>query len=455
MDDKLDLIIVYTFADSVGHYFKTLKFKSKVEKDILYINFRVVCDIKHLLPINIHSGKSLKEIVVKFYDNYSDKAPGIKEIQKYVFEIGDDEICLVLDEKGINTEDIFVAKIYCQCIKEHTDNPEILKSVDKYTSLRKEELGLRYKTYSFTDFGFETYIGEEDKNLRVCRFCGKRMYSEIGNVTTFKNKAHAFSAFLGNNSVFCNEECDECNKWFNDKIEGDLKNRYSVYRAIHGWKSRKGNGLTAEGLNCKIRENSISIKKISLASSFTPDFDKDISLKDGIQLNLIEKKGSTFANVYRCFAKYAIACLPSDELHAFKKTVAWIRKEKSPYKLPKVYRYEKAPFISKPLLTIHVRKDNKKDVPYCVVILRAMDMVYLCAVPYCQPHDVGNSMLEEPLHQFIDRYFPGIEFVAEDFNVETKQRVVTHYDLRSSHNISHFYNPQSGYYEFETFHSPL
>lgn len=448
MDKKLNLIIVFTSARSVGHYFKTLKFNSKTEKDILYVDFRVVCDIKHVLPINIHSGKSLKVLVDKIHDKYNDGVPGIKEIHKYVLDISDDEVCLVLDKEGFNADDIFVAKIYCQCIKEHTNTPDILKSVEKYTSLTKDNLGLRYKTYSFADLGYNTYIGEENKNNRVCRFCGKRMHSKDGNVTSFKQKAHAFSAFLGNNAIFCNEECDECNHWFSKGIEQDLENRFSVYRAIHGWKSRGGKPLEIEGINCKISKDTISIKKIHQVPSFTPDFDKDISLKNGIILNLIEKKGTTFANVYRCFAKYAIACLPSNELYAFKKTIQWIMKEKTPHKLPRVYRYEKAPYISKPLLTIHVRIDDKKDVPYCVVILRALDMVYLCAVPYCQPHDVGNSILEKPLHNFIDQYFTGIEFVAEDFNVETKQHVVTHYTVKSQNNISHYYNNETGYYEF-------
>ena len=64
--------------------------------------------------------------------------------------------------------------------------------------------------------------------------------------------------------------------------------------------------------------------------------------------------------------------------------------EKHPHKgvLPPVYRVETLDEVKKPSLCVYIRRDVKKDQPYCVGELRFMENLYVYALPYCKGHDV-------------------------------------------------------------------
>lgn len=80
------------------------------------------------------------------------------------------------------------------------------------------------------------FFGERDKKKQICRFC-KRSYPEV----KFTHKAHAISEALGNSSVFCNEECDECNEYFGNNIEPSLISflNFIVFSLIQAVKNRQ------------------------------------------------------------------------------------------------------------------------------------------------------------------------------------------------------------------------
>ena len=45
------------------------------------------------------------------------------------------------------------------------------------------------------------------RNIEWLRFCGQQV-----PIVSFNNTAHAISESLGNKSVICREECDNCNE---------------------------------------------------------------------------------------------------------------------------------------------------------------------------------------------------------------------------------------------------
>jgi len=79
------------------------------------------------------------------------------------------------------------------------------------------------------------YIGEANKSNRVCRFCGKQ-----DPVVSFKHTSHAISESLGNKSIICREECDNCNDRFSRTIEPDIANMLSSLLTIYSIHGKDG-----------------------------------------------------------------------------------------------------------------------------------------------------------------------------------------------------------------------
>ncbi|CUU82526.1 HNH endonuclease [Campylobacter hyointestinalis] len=74
---------------------------------------------------------------------------------------------------------------------------------------------------------------EDDTNVKKCRFCGKSC-PEV----TFKNISHAIPECLGNKQIICKNECDECNKFFSEKLENHLDKITLPYRNINFLKGK-------------------------------------------------------------------------------------------------------------------------------------------------------------------------------------------------------------------------
>lgn len=93
------------------------------------------------------------------------------------------------------------------------------------------------------------YIGETDKSNRKCRFCGQQV-----PIVSFNNTAHAISESLGNKSIICREECDNCNERFSRTIEPDIANMLSSLLTIYSIHGKNGIRTTA-GKNFKLSLN--------------------------------------------------------------------------------------------------------------------------------------------------------------------------------------------------------
>jgi len=69
---------------------------------------------------------------------------------------------------------------------------------------------------------------------RICRFCDR-----AEPAASFRNLSHVIPAAFGNRSLFCNEECDDCNR-SGSVLESDLANFLALPRALSRIPSRKG-----------------------------------------------------------------------------------------------------------------------------------------------------------------------------------------------------------------------
>ena len=121
---------------------------------------------------------------------------------------------------------------------------------------------------------------------------------------------------------------------------------------------------------------------------------------------------------------------------AFNDTVKWIRGDKHPHRgvLPPVYRIETLDEVSKPSLCVYIRRDAKKDLPYCVGELRFMENLYVYALPYSKGRDVMNSCLAEPLARFVEKRFPGQSFTVQNYCDDEPKMITNHVKIEGDGN---------------------
>ena len=77
----------------------------------------------------------------------------------------------------------------------------------------------------------KVYIG----NKGVCRYCGKN-----NSQVNFKKLAHAIPELLGNKYLFSNDECDDCNSYFDKHLENNLANFLGISRTTSQVVGKKG-----------------------------------------------------------------------------------------------------------------------------------------------------------------------------------------------------------------------
>lgn len=231
-------------------------------------------------------------------------------------------------------------------------------------------------------------IGVEDKKSRVCRFCGKS-FPDVH----FKNKSHAISESLGNKGLICLEECDECNKRFNETIEQDIAHMFAHRLLLYGVAGKNGTPtIKGEGFSMKIDTSSraaLGRDTIVLTLRDMPNTTNIKEMMDGIDkihnlyLNYIPQ------NVYKCFCKYALSLVNSAELPYFKNTIDWINeKPTKKRRLPPVWQYpghaSGAMTNLAPSIIIFRRKQNTKELPYSWAIINFAGISNLFIIPFCK-----------------------------------------------------------------------
>ena len=229
-------------------------------------------------------------------------------------------------------------------------------------------------------------IGIDDKNLRVCRFCGKKM-PEV----SFKHKAHAISEALGNKGLVCLEECDECNTRFNETIEQDLGQMMAPHLLLHGIPGKNGIPvIRGDGFTMKLDTSTratLGRDTIKYIFKDMPNSKDPQKILAGINKDYDSFLQYTPQNIYKCLCKYALSLMDSSELTYYQDTIAWINEPLAKHKLPLVWHYsvnkEGETWERTTSMIIMRRKHSGKDLPYSWAIMIIAGEPYLFILPFC------------------------------------------------------------------------
>ena len=230
-------------------------------------------------------------------------------------------------------------------------------------------------------------IGVYDKGMRVCRFCGKKM-PEV----SFKNKSHAISEALGNKGLICFEECDECNKRFNESIERDIAHLFAPHLMLHGVAGK--NGIpTIEGDGILIKNDTRSRAAIGRDTIVYTLREMPNSQDPRAMAATISNSDYrlysdyTPQNVYKCLCKYVLSLIDSSELPYFQDTIAWINEPLTKHRLPPIWHYsvnaDGKTWEQTTAMIIMRRKHEEKELPYCWAIFIIAGEPHLFIVPFC------------------------------------------------------------------------
>ena len=245
---------------------------------------------------------------------------------------------------------------------------------------RMEQFSSNYSVCIFNGQGRMQYIGEADKSKRVCRFCHRS-----APLTSFTHKSHAISESLGYKSLVCHEECDECNEYFSRTIEPDVVNMHSFLLSLCGISGKKGIRKTC-GENFKFWLDRSS-RQYNSQGTFMMQL-KDLHIENGDirtgfqNLPPLDTSSLKYIpqNVYKCFCKYAVSCLPQNQIGFFQKTIDWINAPANYRRLPMVASCSVD--YTTPLFSLCIRKEQDYRYPDCWASLNIANVRYMFIVPF-------------------------------------------------------------------------
>ena len=233
-------------------------------------------------------------------------------------------------------------------------------------------LSTGYRHFAYGYDGLRTAVGEGDKSKRVCRFCGKKM-----PVAKFKNVAHAISEGLGNKTLLCNEECDDCNNKLS-KTEGNLMHYLDVRRAMGGILTKTdGTVPSVDGKGFVIRGDKDNKAVLYIEKESLP---KGVDANKPFWMKLETEETVTHQGIYKSLCKIVVDLLPVSELKHFKETIGWINGYVLDEELPPYYASYDREQIQQPTVDIYL--SNRQNVePYCTAVVHILDVLFAFVVP--------------------------------------------------------------------------
>lgn len=312
--------------------------------------------------------QDLRDRVAIFIIKYENQFPKVHLIKKFLRALNENDPFLFLD-MDVTTEDdkdFYLRYLICQHTGENL-GVYLKRENELYSELFKD-----YDTWLF-DKNIGERIGEPDKQKRTCRFCGKKAPE-----TTFKQKAHSISEALGNKNIITNDECDICNKKFDEEIERDIISMLDLFRSIWGVQGKNGTPTLVE-------------------KNFTANYENGITITEAIPPKDINKISSTLTeiplrsskkiiqqNVYRALVKFALSVVDRSIIPNFSKTIDWLRGASENSLPPIAIRTEPSYYDPHPSICVSIRKTANKDFPYAVAELRFRYMTFVYIIPFAK-----------------------------------------------------------------------
>lgn len=252
-----------------------------------------------------------------------------------------------------------------------------------------DSLSENYKLLVSHHLNDDNKIHLGDKKQKTCRFCGKK-HPEV----KFKMITHAIPEFTGNKTLISEYECDICNGLFS-KMETQMSNYMNLYHTAAQVLGKRGVP--------SYKPNSQQESRIELGSS-TVNI-KSVQGDEPIVHFDEEKKTLTYQGhrsyvpqmVYKCLTKMAMTIMPENELKFFSATLDWLQ-DKIEYSKNLIVRFRfypgirPLPFVS---CMLFKRKDDTKNVPYCLFVLAYSNFVFQIHVPCCEKDAILDGKMVE------------------------------------------------------------
>lgn len=309
----------------------------------------------------------LKANLSRFVECYGESAQHLRRLKKTICDLNDGEFFLILPGNPSSTAE------QCQCeqLVLQLNHPEMRT----YDAEHQQFFGALLQEYDIFSPRTEepTLNGNSQKKDRICRFCHRSM----NDGATFKKKAHAIPAALGNQYLKLEDECDDCNAYFGEKVEPTLIELLNIQRVFLG--------IEARGSRPKIKFSGGSMfhdgeKMIVISDKISEDASGVLSAQIGKEKRVVPLR------FYQALVKIALSVIPAEELAALEKTIKWVRyDESSGGALPKVAA-SVVPFPPSPTaqITLYIRKSGTSRLPHVVSEFRLGCYMYVYALPFSE-----------------------------------------------------------------------
>lgn len=258
-------------------------------------------------------------------------------------------------------------------------------------------------------------VGEQDVELRRCRFCG----CTISDGISFNHVSHAISESLGNKHIFTLEECDECNQKFS-KLEQHITNFFRVMLYTYGIEGKKS------------RKNPSGLRKLE-----TPDY--GFSEEQGVKKIHIKKKSQELyddlvnegtissqaplkfdkfipLNVYKALCKFALCLFNNEDLQYFSNLLNWVTDK---IHLPFAPKVLMAPYnmpTEHPKFA-HFAQNIDKNTPYRIGMFFISNLVFLVEFPTDDNFNTTDTeQHSNPLNGLAECLFPDYKFDVIDLS---------------------------------------
>ncbi len=281
-------------------------------------------------------------------------------------------------------------------------------------------------SYGAYSRGPKKYISDGEN--RLCRFCHKAKPD-----TTFKNESHAIPECLGNHQLILLDECDNCNRFFSEKLEDHLDKYTKPFRIIDQIRGKNGipNYRSNNKKNRIISESEvIQVQQSQVDEEFWSE-DED---KKKITIKLHQEKYIPIA-VYKALVKIALSIIETkNELANFKSIIDWIRGDNIAHTVIKPVILKQS-FVPGPRPTNGVnvslfrRKANAVNAPYALFVMGFGNLVLQVVVPsevdngktmsssipFFPAFELSDWPFGEIKHEHID--LSGTDKVSKDFPI--------------------------------------
>ena len=228
-------------------------------------------------------------------------------------------------------------------------------------------------------------IGEGKKENRVCSFC-KQKYPSV----KFNSIAHTISEALGNKKLITNDECDECNSYFDKNIERDFIAYHDLFRVFFGIKNKDNQIPQMSGKNFSFSMD--QNRKATLKLKDELHISQPVKLKTNNKIKM--------QNIYKTLCKFALGAIDSKHLSHFDKTIEWIKGQKNVEKLPKIILMRS----QKPMptnISLYIRKLNEITIPRLVGVFDFAWCRYVFIVPtFCERDFIDEKEYDDFLECF-------------------------------------------------------